>query len=229
MAPAVSIQDATVVRGGRVVLDRISLTVEPGLLLGVTGPNGSGKTTLLNLINGLLLPVAGQVEVLGEVVSPASSRGLRRRVAYLPQMAPPDPRMPVLVRDVVLMGRYGRIGLGRRPGPDDHAAASRAMERVGLTPLADRPIGQLSGGEQQRVALARALAQEAAVLMLVEPTTFLDQSARAYLLELIAAIHAEGRLTTLLVSHELDFVRRICERVVSLESGRLVTPTEVAA
>lgn len=229
MALAVCIEDATVERGGRVALDRISLTVEPGLLLGVTGPNGSGKTTLLNLINGLLLPVSGHVEVLNEVVTPASSRRLRRRVAYLPQMAPPDPRMPVLVREVVLMGRYGRIGLGRRPGADDYAAASRAMQRVGLAELADRPIGQLSGGEQQRVALARALAQEATILLLDEPTTFLDQSARADLLELIAAIHAEGRLTTLLVSHELDFVRRICKRIVSLEQGRLTTTAEVAA
>lgn len=155
---------------------------------------------------------------------------LRRRIGYVPQIQNIDPRMPVSVREVVMMGRYGRLGLLRRPGPADRRVVDSMLQLVGMSHLASRPIGHLSGGEQQRVAIARALAQEPEILLLDEPTAALDRRARVEIMTLISEIHRSRHLTTLMVTHELKTAAAVCDRLILMKEGRIWaqgTPAEV--
>ncbi|MGH2418446.1 MAG: metal ABC transporter ATP-binding protein, partial [Candidatus Limnocylindria bacterium] len=145
---------------GAWVLDGVDLTIPPGRLVGVIGPNGSGKSTLLRAILGLVPPRRGSVTLGGVPIERQ-----RRRVAYVPQRELVDWSFPISAAQVVLMGRYPRIGAIRGPAAGDRAAVTAALDRVGLGSLGDRQIGSLSGGQQQRVFLARALVQEASVLL----------------------------------------------------------------
>ncbi len=155
---------------------------------------------------------------------------LCRRIGYVPQIQNIDPRMPVSVREVVMMGRYGRLGLLRRPGPADRRVVDSMLQLVGMSHLASRPIGHLSGGEQQRVAIARALAQEPEILLLDEPTAALDRRARVEIMTLVSEIHRSRHLTTLMVTHELKTAAAVCDRLILMKEGRIWaqgTPAEV--
>ncbi len=168
--PAVEIREAVVSYREDVALRGVSLAVRRGEFVGIIGPNGAGKTTLLTLINGLATLLQGEVSVLGERLNRRSAGRIRTRVGYVPQSHNVDPRLPISVREVAMIGRYGRLGLLRRPGPTDRQVVASMLRLVGMDHLADRPIGHLSGGQQQRVAIARALAQEPEILALDEPT-----------------------------------------------------------
>jgi zinc transport system ATP-binding protein len=185
------------------VLEDVSLSVPHGDFLAIIGPNGAGKTTLLRVILGLVRPASGGVRVFGK--APWDLNGERRRIGYVPQVLSVDLNFPVRVSEAVLMGRYGRIGLVRRPSADDRAAARRAMERVGIADLADRSIARLSGGQRQRVFLARALANDPDLLLLDEPTTGVDVAATESLYELLRSLHEDG-ITILVVSHDVGVV-----------------------
>ena len=144
---------------GHAALEDVSFTIEPGCLAGLVGPNGSGKSTLLKVMLGLHKPQAGEVRIFGHTESPGHGH-----VGYTPQTELVDWTFPVTVMDVVLMGRYGRLGLVRRPGRRDRELAAAALDLVRLGDRAGRRIGELSGGEQRRALIARALAQEADLL-----------------------------------------------------------------
>ncbi len=213
---------STVYEGERVPAIRdIDLTIESGEFVAIIGPNGAGKTTLLETINGLLPHTRGQVRVLGQDVARFGPQ-LRSQIGYVPQEFQFDETTPVLVRDVVLMGRYGRIGLFRRPTAEDRARAQEALELLGLGELAERPLGKLSGGQQQKVLLARALAKEPKILLLDEPFSHLDFAAREEVAELIARWHRERSLTVLIVLHDLEAIPQGCHRVVFLNGGRIL-------
>ena len=222
---AVELIDVTAVYEGERIpaLHGITLAVPSGRLIGIVGPNGAGKTTLLEVINGLLPVTAGEVRVLGEPVSPRSHR-LRRRIAYLPQDLFFPPSTPFLVRDVVLMGRFGQIGPGRFPRRVDHHAVSTALAAVGMEKLAHRPIGRLSGGQQRKVLLARVIARAPELLLLDEPLTNLDPASKDELSGLVLGIHRELALTTLFVSHEPGPLLESADRIVTIEAGRLLDP-----
>ncbi|MCL6430791.1 MAG: metal ABC transporter ATP-binding protein [Anaerolineae bacterium] len=208
--PAVELENVTVAYGRTVALENVSLRVAPHEFVGIVGPNGSGKTTLLRTILGLVRPVRGEVRVFG---LPADALGpMRHRLGYVPQIAPVDIRFPVHVLDVVLMGRFGQIGLLRRPTAADREAAYHALERVGMQHLADRQIGQLSGGQRQRVFVARALAVEPELLLLDEPATGVDPGARGSLYELLNQLHQEG-MTILMASHDVAVVSQLVDQV----------------
>lgn len=213
--------DAVVSYREDVALRGVSLEVRRGELVGIIGPNGAGKTTLLTLVNGLGTLVSGEVKVLGQRVGRRCPSSLRQRIGYVPQSQDIDPRAPVSVREAVMMGRYGRLGLLRRPARADWQAVDNLLELVGLAHLAKRPIGHLSGGEKQRVAIARALAQEPEILLLDEPTTALDRRARTEILRLVKEIHHLYGLTTLLVTHELQVAAQLCDRLVLMKHGRI--------
>ncbi|MCG0279061.1 MAG: metal ABC transporter ATP-binding protein, partial [Thermanaeromonas sp.] len=217
----IRIQDAVVSYREDVALRGVSLTVRRGELVGIIGPNGAGKTTLLTLVNGLGKLLRGQVEVLGYSLNRGCPHTLRRRIGYVPQIQSIDPRMPVNVWEVVMMGRYGRLGLLRRPGSIDREIVDCMLRLVGMSHLAQRPIGHLSGGEQQRVAIARALAQEPDILLLDEPTTGLDRRARIEIMALVKEIHRSRCLTTLMVTHELKTAATLCDRLVLMREGRI--------
>ncbi len=215
----IDIENAVVSYREDIALRGVSLRVKSGEFVGIVGPNGAGKTTLLTIVNGLGKLLHGQVSVLGHNLTPGNGHSLRKKVGYVPQVENIDPKMPMNVREVVMIGRYGLLGLFRRPGEHDWKIVDEVLELVGMTPLARRPIGHLSGGEQQRVAIARCLAQEPELFLLDEPTASLDWRAKTNILELVKLIHNSRRLTTLFVTHDLSSLPLACDRVVLMKDG----------
>jgi ABC-type Mn2+/Zn2+ transport system ATPase subunit len=209
-----------------VALEDVTFRVEGGEFVALIGPNGSGKTTLVKTILGLVRPASGAVRLFGK--PPEQLNGEWKRVGYVPQIAQIDARFPIRVLDVVLMGRYGRLGLIRRPGSEDREAARRALEQVGMADLAGRPIGRLSGGQRQRVLVARALASEPELLLLDEPTTGVDVGTTEGLFDLLNVLHHQG-ITILVVSHDVGVVAQHVDQVACI-NRRLVAhgrPEEV--
>jgi manganese/zinc/iron transport system ATP- binding protein len=178
--------------------------------MGIVGPNGAGKSTLIRAILGLAKPAAGRALVLGK---PYEEQ--RRLVAYVPQRGSVDWDFPTNVLDVVLMGRYGRLGWVRRPGAADRAAAREALAQVGMLELAHRQISQLSGGQQQRVFLARALVQHAEVYFMDEPFQGVDATTEKAIVELLRRLREEGK-TVVAVHHDLQTVLEYFDQVALL-------------
>jgi len=201
--PVIELEHVYVAYHERLVLEDVSLRVERGQFVGVLGPKGSGKTTLLRAILGLILPTRGQVRVFG--VPPWELDGGRSRIGYVPQIADVDSRFPIHVADAVMMGRYGRLGLLRRPSRRDREVVWRCLEQVGMADLAQRQIGELSGGQQRRVLIARTLAQEPRILLLDEPFAGLDAASQHDLLDLFNEVQAAGK-TLLVATHDLTCV-----------------------
>jgi ABC-type Mn2+/Zn2+ transport system ATPase subunit len=210
-----------------IALEDVTLRIMPAEFLAVIGPNGSGKTTLIKTILGLVEPAAGTVRLFGRAPGELG-REWWGKVGYVPQLAHIDPHFPIRVFDAVLMGRYGQVGLIRRPGSQDKKAARRALERVGLADLAQRQIGRLSGGQRQRVLIARALATEPELLILDEPTTGVDVGTTEGLFDLLDAFHGDG-MTVVVVSHDVGVVAQHVNQVACV-NRRLVAhgrPAEV--
>jgi manganese/zinc/iron transport system ATP- binding protein len=216
-APAVEVTDLTVAYGEKPVLWDVDLEVQPGVLMAIVGPNGAGKTTLIRAILGMLKPAAGQALVYGR---PYEEQ--RRRVAYVPQRGSVDWDFPTSVLDVVLMGRYGRLGWVRRPGSADKAAARQALEQVGMAELSGRQISQLSGGQQQRVFLARALVQEADVYFMDEPFQGVDATTERAIVELLRTLRSSGK-TVVAVHHDLQTVPEYFDQVTLLNVRRIAS------
>lgn len=207
---AVDVRDIWAGYGRDPVLEGVSFTIEPGCLAGLVGPNGSGKSTLLKVMLGLMRPWRGQVHIYGRPGRPGQGH-----VGYTPQSELVDWAFPVTVLEVVLMGRYGRLGLLRRPGRRDREVAMGALERVRLADRARRRIGELSGGEQRRALIARALAQEADLLLLDEPLAGLDATAQHDLLRLLEELRQEGK-TLFVATHDLSCVAADFDHAVLL-------------
>ncbi|MGW3436104.1 ABC transporter ATP-binding protein [Streptomyces bacillaris] len=204
---------------GREVLRGIDLSVGAGELVALVGLNGCGKSTLLKLAAGLLTPGEGRVLLDGDDVARLPRRAAARRVALLHQSAPAVPALTV--RQLVRQGRYAARGpLGMLRDGDDEVVA-RALADVGVTGWADRPVDALSGGERQRVRLAMALAQDAPLLLLDEPTTYLDLRHQLEVLQTVVRLRAERRLTVVMVLHDLNHASRFADRIVALREGRI--------
>ncbi len=218
----IDISNAVVSFREDMALRGISLKVKAGEFVGIIGPNGAGKTTLLTIVNGLGKLLNGSVRVLGNQVNSANGHELRKKVGYVAQAEDIDRRMPMNVREVTMIGRYGVLGLFKRPSARDWEIVDENLALVGMTHLAGRPIGHLSGGEQQRVAIARCLSQEPELFLLDEPTAALDWKARTEILELVRHIHDSRNLTTLFVTHDMDALPHTCDRVVLMKDGHIV-------
>jgi len=224
--PLVKLEETTVYRGGRLVLDNINLEIPPGSFYALIGPNGSGKTTLIKTILGLLPLDSGRVQVFG---CPSDRLGEERyRLGYVPQGMPVDLNFPVDVLQVVLMSSYGRVGLFHLPGQEDYKSARGALERVGMVEEAHTPISELSGGQLQRVFVARALASEPELLLLDEPTTGVDFNTSESFYELLHELVDEG-VSVVLVSHDVGVVARHADLVACLNRRLIVhgSPDEV--
>jgi ABC-type cobalamin/Fe3+-siderophores transport system ATPase subunit len=215
----IDIQNAVISYREDIALRGVSLKIEAGEFIGIVGPNGAGKTTILTAINGLGKLVNGRVWVLDHYLRPGNGHSLRKKVGYVAQIQNIEPRMPVNVREVVMMGRYGIMGWFKRPMKEDWKIVDEVLELVGMTHLAERPIGHLSGGEQQRVAIARCLAQEPQILLLDEPTASLDWKAKTDILQLVKLVHTSRHLTSLFVTHDLGALPLACDRVVLMKEG----------
>jgi iron complex transport system ATP-binding protein len=206
--------------GRRPAIADVTLALAGGDMLAIAGPNGSGKSTLLALLSGVRRPSAGVVRLAGRDLASYGRRELAQRIAVVPQET--AALFPYTVAEMVLMGRAPHLrGLGL-DGAHDLAVAERAMARTGVLALAARPLTELSGGERQRVIVARALAQEPRLLLLDEPTTFLDLRHAIEILELIADLNRREGLTVVAVLHDLTIAAMYFPRVAFLRAGRLV-------
>jgi manganese/iron transport system ATP-binding protein len=197
-------------RNGNTALRDASFSVPCGSIAALVGVNGSGKSTLFKAIMGFVPLARGTVSILGD----AAGRALKRNVvAYVPQAEEVDWNFPVLVEDVVMMGRYGHMNMLRIAGRRDRELVDAALERVGMSAYRKRQIGELSGGQKKRVFLARALAQEGQVILLDEPFTGVDVTTEQAIIELLRELRAEGRIM-LVSTHNLGSVPEFCDRAV---------------
>ena len=220
LAASLSVENVTVTYpSGTTALRDASFELGPGTICGLVGVNGSGKSTLFKAVMGFLAPAAGAIRIAGLPAREAQKRNL---VAYVPQSEDVDWNFPVLVDDVVMMGRYGRMGFLRIPSAGDRRKVDAALERVGMTAFRGRQIGELSGGQRKRVFLARALAQEALVILLDEPFTGVDVKTETAIIDLLRELRAQGHLM-LVSTHNLGSIPDFCDQVV------LVLRTIIAA
>ena len=209
----------------------VNLTLGEKELVYVVGPNASGKTTLLETINGLLPAFKGRVLVFGLDLR-VRGKDVRREIGYVPQDFMAEPGEPYTALDVVLMGRYGKIGVLHRPEKRDLQKTTEAMRLMGVDELANNPMGKLSGGQQQKVMIARALAKEPKILLLDEPFSNLDPDSRVKIPEIISRVHEEREMTTIIVTHDIHQMLKQCRRAVVMNNGRIVadeTPEKALA
>ena len=231
--PAIEVRDVTVHYGDVLALDRVSLALRPGRVCGLVGMNGSGKSTLFKTIMGTVKPDTGTVRIIGAAPAAARKAGV---LGYVPQSEDVDWTFPLSVRDVVMTGRYGRMGPTRRPKKADRDAVEHALERVELTDLADRQIGQLSGGQKKRTFVARGIAQGATILLLDEPFAGVDKRSEATITALLRELADAG--TAILVStHDLHALPDLADEAILLlrtvlmhgDPGVVLQPDNLAA
>ncbi len=194
MTSQLSVEHLTIHYDKTAAIWDVSFSLPKPLLLAIVGPNGAGKSSLIKAILNLVPKSSGRVAFSG-------------KVAYVPQRESVDWTFPISVRELVVMGRYHRLGLFRRPKKEDYAAADQLIERVGLSPYKNRQIGELSGGQQQRAFLARALIQEAEITFMDEPFIGIDQATEGLLLEILKEMRESGK-TVVVVHHDLDCVKK---------------------
>ncbi|MEL7543702.1 MAG: manganese/iron ABC transporter ATP-binding protein [Pseudomonadota bacterium] len=223
-AISLAVADVTVTyRNGNTALRDASFRLEGGSICGLVGVNGSGKSTLFKAIMGFVAPRTGRVRIAER---PANEAMAANRVAYVPQAEEVDWNFPVLVEDVVMMGRYGHMGLLRRPKAQDREAVDAALARVGMSDYRTRQIGELSGGQRKRVFLARALAQDGDLILLDEPFTGVDVQTEHAIIDLMGELRDDGRLM-LVSTHNLGSVPDFCDQVVLINQTVLAAgPTE---
>jgi iron complex transport system ATP-binding protein len=206
--------------GGAPVINGLDLRIAHGAITVLVGANASGKSTLLRALGRLLRPEAGDVLLDGKAIASLSTREVARRLAILPQ-GPVAPEA-LTVRQLVAQGRYAHQRLLRRWSPDDEAALASALEATATSDLAGRPVDQLSGGQRQRAWIAMALAQQTDMLLLDEPTTYLDLAHQVAILELIAQLNARDGRTIVMVLHDLNQAARYADQIVALRAGAVV-------
>lgn len=201
------------------VLKDISFHVAAGDFVGVIGPNGSGKTTLLRIIDGLLVPQDGGVWINDTPVGNMKRRDIARVIAVVPQES--EMTFPFTVEEVVLMGRSPHIGMMSFEGETDFRVARQSMDMTGISELAERRMNELSGGERQRVLIARALAQEPEIMLLDEPTAFLDIRHQMEILELSRKLNRAKGVTVIAVTHDINLASMYCDRIIFLQKGSI--------
>jgi ABC-type cobalamin/Fe3+-siderophores transport system ATPase subunit len=213
------IQSLRVYFGSRQILHDLDLSVQSGEILAVVGPNGAGKSTLIRAASGVLRPAHGRVAVNGQDLARLSDIQRARRLAVVPQ----NNQLPgaFSVYQTVLLGRTPYLNWLGHSGPSDHAMTRQALEQTQMSAFENRLVGDLSGGEKQRVLLARALAQNAPLLLLDEPTTYLDLQHQSNLLNLVRKLSQEKRLAVLMVLHDLNLAALYADRVALLVEGKL--------
>lgn len=212
MSAAIEVSSLSVRYGETLALDDVSLTINHGHVVGLIGMNGSGKSTLFRSIMGVVAIDSGSVLLDG--VAPALARrdGV---VGYVPQSEAVDWAFPISVEEVVMMGRYGRLGFTRRPRATDRDAVAEALRRVELTELADRQIGSLSGGQRKRAFVARGIVQDARILLLDEPFAGVDRRSESTMVRLLRELASEGR-TVVVSTHDLQALPRLADQAILL-------------
>jgi len=217
MDPILTLQNAGYKYGASWAARGIDLEVRPGEILGILGPNGSGKSTLLKIMDGILIPQEGEIFLRGLPLSGMKRSGIAREIAMVAQES--HFRFSFSVLEVVLMGRFPRLKGLQFEGERDREVALQALRATDTLDLAERSIHELSGGEKQRVIIARALAQEPRIILLDEPTSFLDLKYKREIFQLISSLSRGRGLSVVLVSHDIDLAAQYCHRLVMLKQG----------
>jgi manganese/zinc/iron transport system ATP- binding protein len=213
--PSLEIHDLTVAFDRKPVLWNIDLTLPQGKLIGIVGPNGAGKSTLIKAVMGLLPLSSGYAKLFDQPIDE-----VRKRISYVPQRESVDWDFPASVLDIVLMGRYGKLGLFKRPRNADQDVAIDCLKKVGMESFANRQISQLSGGQQQRTFLARALAQQADIYFMDEPFAGVDAATESAIINLLRTM-TESKKTVIVVHHDLQSVPQYFDWIIMLNT-RLV-------
>ncbi|GAA1482627.1 ABC transporter ATP-binding protein [Gordonia sinesedis] len=218
--PALAARDVTVGYRDRTVITGLDLELSAGRLTGIVGPNGCGKSTLLKALSRLVPISGGSVEIDGRTLDSVSTRELATKIGVLPQ----NPVAPdgILVSDLVALGRHPHQSWLRQWGSGDADVVSEALTRTGVADLADRRVDSLSGGQRQRVWIAMVLAQQTEILLLDEPTTYLDLARSLEVLDLIDVLHTERGRTVVMVLHDLGLACRYCDELVVMRDGAVV-------
>ena len=198
---------------GNTALRNVSFEIPQGTITALVGVNGAGKSTLFKALMGFMPTIKGEISILGQSVKSALKGN---SIAYVPQAEEVDWSFPVLVRDVVMMGRYGHMGFFRKTTPNDILEVDYALNRVGMNDFKDRQIGELSGGQRKRVFLARALAQKSQVILLDEPFTGVDVKTETAIIELLGEMRKEGKIM-LVSTHNLGSVPEFCDRTILIK------------
>jgi ABC-type cobalamin/Fe3+-siderophores transport system ATPase subunit len=217
--PRIFVEDLSVRFGQAEILNGVSMAVNAGDFLTIVGPNGAGKSTLLRCLDGILTPSSGRVEVDNRPVAAYGRRQLARTVSYVPQ--PDAGPVDYSVRSFVEMGRYPHVGAWAALTEADAEAVRHAMELTGVADLSERSMASLSGGERQRASIAAALAQGASILLLDEPTSFLDYRHQVHILDLLDHLHRASGLTIVAVTHDLNSTVASSDSVLALKGGRI--------
>jgi len=228
LAAVIEVRDWTYRVAGRAILDGVTLALRQGEVLALVGPNGAGKTTLLRNILRIARGGEGDIRVLGRALEGYRQRDLARAVGYVPQAGGAQP--PFTVREYVMLGRYPYLSPLTPVRREDRDAVQRALETTGTAAFAERRLSTLSGGERQKVLIAAALAQGASILLLDEPTTFLDPRHQAEILDILRQINAGQGASILVVTHDINAAATTAHRVVALREGRVAftgTPAEL--
>lgn len=228
MTRILAARDISLGYGERHVIDGMNLTIPPGAITSIVGPNGCGKSTLLRAFSRLLTPGAGEVLLDGDPLSSRSAKQLARILGLLPQ-SPVAPE-GIVVTDLVGRGRHPHQGLMGRWSARDYEAVARSLEATNTTALAERAVDELSGGQRQRVWIAMSLAQETEVLLLDEPTTFLDVANQLEILDLLTDLNREQGTTIVMVLHDINLAARYSDYLVAMKDGTILvqgTPEDV--
>lgn len=214
MSPVISVENLSVAYGDKLALEAVTFELKEPAFLSIVGPNGSGKTTLLKALLGMVKPITGTIKILGHEV-PGKRYEVRKQSGYVPQRERIDPTKPVLVKDVVLMGRVAKRGWGKRLRKEDYEAAKRALEIVRMEEFWNEPYAHLSGGQQQRVLIARALAVEPKLLLLDEPLSGVDAATQDVILNVLRE-EADRDVTVIMVTHDLNPLTEVSDYVMLL-------------
>ncbi len=211
----IALENIYVEYDGQLALCDVNLEIYEGEILGICGPNGSGKTTLLKTMTGLIKPSQGRIRLFGKPFS----KEMLNWIGYMPQLRKHDTGFPATVRDVVMMGRYAKLGLFKRPTSTDNQIVDEVLEETHLIEIQKKPIGKLSGGQFQRVMLAHALAKQPKVLLLDEPTSALDFRMTTSFMELLEELNRKYRMTIVAVHHDLQLLKDHATRIVCLDKA----------
>ncbi len=212
--------------GGKTVLDNISFRIQDGQQWAVIGPNGAGKSTLIKCIASLVPVIAGEIRIQGKNLRDLPARSRAHRISYVPQAQ--GRNIPYTVYDYVMLGRHPHQGFAAAPSAEDHSIVQAALNMTDVAAFADRPLNTLSGGEMQRVFLAGAVAQQAAMMLLDEPTTFLDPAHDALFYQVLGNIQSERGWSIVAVTHDLNAALRRYTHILALRQGTVLFCGSVA-
>jgi ABC-type Mn2+/Zn2+ transport system ATPase subunit len=216
--PIICMRELSVAYQSNVALYNLNIDIYKGEFVGICGPNGSGKTTLLKTLLGIKEASVGIINIFGKNITNTDiPKAIKLKIGYVPQQNPIDRNFPALVKDVVLMGRYAQIGIGKPFTSKDHEAVKEALKTIEMLEFKNRPIGHLSGGQQQKVLIARALVSNPEILLLDEPTAALDFKMTKKIMKLLASLNKELGLTILTIHHNFEIIREFSSRIICLD------------